>query len=318
LAKEFDDKGMHLDAAQRYRKVMQVTPDAWEAKYDLAVTLAKAKQTGEASSLLTSLEEAHPKDTKILSLVASTAEDAGNLALAVNALKGAIAADPNNPDRYLDCTRVLMDLDRNDEAAEIVKRGITQVPDPYALNVRLGAIEMMRGNHEKATIDYQQAIAAHPEVALGYVALAQTYMKDGDLKQALKVLTDGRSKAPPEYMLEYVFGLVSSELGQQDAAIAAFLHSIKLKADWAQPHYQLGIIHFQQGQLKEAQEDFENVLRLDDSNASAYFQLSRIYARTGNMPKAHEMAAKAQELNQTQKDQAMKAEKDRLGSFQPQ
>lgn len=318
LAKDFSDKGLYLDAAQRYRKVMQITPDAWEAKYDLAITLAKAKQTVEASSLLTSLEGAHQSDPKILSLVASAAEGEGNLALAVKALKSAITADPSNPDRYLDCTRVLMDLDRNDEAAEIVKRGITLVPDPYVLNIRLGAIEMMRGNHEKATADYQRAIEAHPEVALGYVALAQTYMKDGDLKQALKVLTDGRSKVPPDYALEYVFGLVSSTLGQQEPAIAAFLHSEQLNPDVAETHYQLGIIYFQQGQLKKAQDEFESVLRLDESYSGAYYQLSRIYARMGDMPKAHQMAAKAQELSQTQKNEAIKAEKDRLGSFQPQ
>jgi hypothetical protein len=38
----------------------------------------------------------------------------------------------------------------------------------------------------------------------------------------------------------------------------------------------------------------------------------------GDMPKAHQMAAKAQELSQTQKEEAIEAEKKRLGSFQPQ
>ncbi len=318
LAATFGDKGMFTESAERYRRLLRLAPASWEAKYDLAVTLTKVKQTVEASTLLASLEAEHEQDPKILSLVASAAEYAGNSSLALKALQGAIAADPNNPDRYLDYTQLLMDLNRYEEAAQIVSRGIMLAPDPYALKIRLGAIEMMMGDHEKATINYRQAIEMHPEVALGYVALAQTYMKDGDDQQALKVLSEGRSQVPADFALEYVFGLVSSELGQEKQAILAFVHSEQLNPNVVETHYQLGMVYFQEGQLKDAQQEFENVLRLDNSYPGAFFQLSRLYARMGDMQRARQMAAKAQELGRTQEDQAIQAEKSRLNSFRPQ
>jgi len=318
LAKDFNDKGLYTDSARRYRDVLQMTPDSWEAEYDLAVTLTKAGQPAEALSLLKSTEEAHNSDPKILAMIAWAAEYAGDSSLALNAYQKAIAADAANPDRYLDCTRLLMDLNRYDEAAKIASQGIAQVPDPYALRVRLGAIEMMQGNHEKAMLDYQQAIAMHPEVALGYVALAQTHMKDGDDQKAMDVLSEGRTRVAPDFALEYALGLVAYDLGRQEQAIAAFTRSEQLNPDIVEPHYKLGIIYFQNGQLKKAQEEIESVLRINSSHAGAHYQLSRVYARLGDMQRARRTAEIGQKLLRTQQDQAITAEKSRLSSLQPQ
>src|ERR1700757_1573112 len=123
----------------------------------------------------------------------------------IDTYQKAIGADPINPDRYLDCTRLLIDLDRYSEATSIIEHGITLVPDDYPLTIRLGAIAMMQGNREKARDTYRKAIAEHPTLALGHVALAQTYMKEGNDQQALKILTEARSIVPRDFALEYVF-----------------------------------------------------------------------------------------------------------------
>jgi Flp pilus assembly protein TadD len=318
LAKAFGDQGMYLESAQRFRRVLETHPESWETKYNLALNLAKAKQTDEASRLLTSLAAEHSKDPRILSMVASAAEFSGNSALALNAFQSAIAADPHNADSYLDCTRLLMDLNRYNDAAELVKRGVAQVQDPYPLTIRLGAIEMMRGDHEAAKTDYREAIEKHPEIALGYVALAQAYMKDGNDQEALKILSDGRTRVSSDFALEYAFGLTSLKLGQQEQAIEALTHAEELNPEVIEPHYQLGLSYMKQDQWKKAQEEFESVLRIDQSHAAAYYQLSRIYARMGDKQKAQQLAFKSRQLTRTQQDEAIKAEKSRLNSYQPQ
>jgi len=318
LAQAYSSSGFELDAAQRFRVVLQMQPASWEAKYNLALSLARAKQTGEASRLLQSLAADHRDNANVQSLVSAVAEFISDSALAVTALENAVAADPHNPDRYLDCTRLLMDLNRYDEADIVVRRGLSQVQDTYPLTIRLGAIEMARGNHQAAEDQYRQAILQHPSVALGYVALAQAFMKEGDDRQAIRVLTEGRSVVPPDFALEYALGIVSGRLGQQQQAIEAFVRSTQLNPDIVEPHYQLGLTYLQQGQLKESQEQFESVLRLDQTNVAACFQLSRIFARMGDKEKAQQMSARAQELGKTQQDSALRAERLRVSPFQPQ
>ncbi len=312
LAKALDQRQMYVESAARFRRIAQMQPSG-PNQYNLALALVKAKQTKQALPLLASLAAQHATDANLLSDIASAYESAGESALALDTWQKAIAADPANPDRYLDCTRLLIDLDRYKEATEIVQRGISLVPDDYPLTMRLGAIEMMTGDHALARATFQKAIAEHPGLALGYVAVAQSYMKDGNDEEALKVLTDARAAVPRDFALEYVFGLISFQLGQQKQAMEALKSAEELQPAVVEPHYQLGLLYMKTQQWKEAQEEFEQVLKLDPSNAPTYYQLSRTYQRLGESDKAQQMAKQASLLTKTQQEDAIKTQQLRFG-----
>jgi tetratricopeptide (TPR) repeat protein len=312
LAKLLDEREMYVESAARYRRISEMQPASWQNKYNLAIALVKAKQAKQALPLLASVTAEHATDANILTSVATAYESADENTLAFDAYQKAITADPTNPDRYLDCTRLLIDLNRYDEAVEIVQRGIARVPDDYPLTIRLGAVEMMRGNREKAREDYRKAIAEHPALALSYVALAQTYMKEGKDEEALKILTEGRTAVPRDFALEYVFGLVSFQLGQQKQAMDALKSAEELGPTVVEPHYQLGLLNMQMQQWKGAQEEFEEVLKLDPRNAATYYQLSRTYQRLGETDKAQQMAKEASVLTKTQREDAIKSQELRF------
>ena len=139
-------------------------------------------------------------------LLGAAYEANGDYPKALKAYASAVRNDPKS-DLYLDYTRLLMDLDRYGDAAQIVQQGIKNTPDAYALNIRLGSIDMTLGQYDQARQLFQKAIHQHPDIALGYVALAQTYMRDGKDQDAAKLLADTRGKIPPDAMLEYIYGL---------------------------------------------------------------------------------------------------------------
>jgi tetratricopeptide (TPR) repeat protein len=240
-------------------------------------------------------------------------EAAGEHQRALGLYQKAIAADPANPDRYLDCTRLLIDLDRYDEATRIVESGIPLVPDDYPLTIRLGAIAMMQGNRAQAREAYHKAISEHPALALGYVALAQTFIKEGNDQEALKVLTEARTVVPRDFALEYVFGLVSFQLGLQQQAMDALKAAREMSPTVVEPHFQLGLLYMKMQQWKGAREEFEQVLKLDPRNAPTYYQLSRTYQRLGETAKAQEMARQASLLTKTQREDAIKTQELRFG-----
>lgn len=317
MATLLTEKQMFVEAVTRFQKISELQPASWENKYNLAIALLKAKQQEKALTLLVPLAAERPKDVNIAILMASAYEASGNYPLALQAYQKGITIDPHNSDRYLDFTQVLMDLNRFDEAAAILQQGISNVTDPYALTIRMGALEMMRGDREKAQEKYREAITLHPNIALGYVALAQTYMKAGDNEEALKVLTDGRKNCARDFALEYVFGLVSSQLGQQDQAMEALKSAETLGPTVAEPHYQLGILYMQRLQWNNAKEEFQKVLQLDPKNAPTYYQLSRAYEQTGDKEKANEMAKHARILTRAKQEEATKAEQLRSSGSLP-
>jgi tetratricopeptide (TPR) repeat protein len=313
IAELLTQKQMYAESVARFQHIVDMQPDSWQNKYNLAIALLRAKQPKQAVPLLDAITAEHATDANLLTQVASAYESAGETQQAIDAYQKAIVADPINPDRYLDCTRMLIDLDRYGEATSIIERGIPLVPDDYPLTIRLGAIAMMQGNREKAREAYHKAITEHPTLALGHVALAQTYMKEGNDQEALKILTEARSVVPRDFALEYVFGLVSQQLGQQQQALEALKSAEELGPTVVEPHFQLGLLYMKLQQWKGAREEFEQVLKLDPRNAATYYQLSRTYQRLGDTAKAQEMAKQASLLTKTQREDALKTQELRFG-----
>jgi tetratricopeptide (TPR) repeat protein len=310
------DQKMYPEAVDRFERIVQMQPDFWGSKYDLSIALINANRPAEAVTILQSLSLKRSADPNILTLLGLAYEAAGDSPKALDSYEAAVRAEPENPDRYLDYTRLLMDLDRYDVAAQIVQRGMKDTPDAYGLNVRLGSIQMIQGRYDEARRSFQEAIQTHPEIALGHVALAQSYMRQGRDPEACQVLATSRKIAAPDAMLEYVYGLVLSHLSQPEEAIAAFRRSIALNSELAEPHDELGKLYYQSGLIQPARIEFERVLELDPHQANAHFQLSRIYARLGDSAKSNEMAQKTQLLLRRQREDGLRAQAARMRGFQ--
>jgi tetratricopeptide (TPR) repeat protein len=199
---------------------------------------------------------------------------------------------------------------------QIVQQGMRNTPDAYALNLRLGSIQMMQGQYNKAGQSFQTAIEAQPEIALGYIALAQSDMRDGRDQDASQILATAREKLPPDPMLEYLYGLVLSHLSKTDEAIAAFKRSVALNPETSESHYELGRLYFESGLMQPAKSEFERVLQLAPQHANAHYQLSRVYMRLGDNADSRAMAEQTRRLLQKQREEALEAQKARFGGFQ--
>jgi tetratricopeptide (TPR) repeat protein len=309
------EKKIYPEAVERFRRITQMQPASWSGKFDLAIALINDLQPGEAAELLRELTVERPNDANLFTLLGSAYEASENAPKALDAYRAAVRADPENPDRYLDYTRLLMDLDRYGEAVQIVQQGMRNTPDAYALNLRLGSIQMMQGQYNQAGQSFQAAIQAQPEIALGYIALAQSDMRDGRDQDASQILATAREKLPPDSMLEYLYGLVLSHLSKTDEAIAAFQRSVALNPETSEPHYELGRLYFESGLMQPAKSEFERVLQLAPQHANAHYQLSRVYARLGDNADSRAMAEQTRQLLQKQREAALEAQKARFGDF---
>ena len=81
-------------------------------------------RAAEASDLLTALRAEQPANADILTFLGSAYEMQQKMPEALEAYRAAAVADPSNPDRMLDYSRLLMDTDRYDEALQVVQAGM--------------------------------------------------------------------------------------------------------------------------------------------------------------------------------------------------
>ena len=311
---------LYPEAVQRFEYAVTANPHSWAAQYDLAIAQLNASHPGKAILILQPLAQQQPDNPAILSFLGSAYESANQLPQALDAYRNAVRADPQNSDRYLDYTRLLMDLDRVDEASKVIENGIQQQgvgapQDPYALDIRLGVLREKQARYDDARTAFNQAIALHPELVMGYVAVAQSYMQQGSDGQALIPLLKARAALAQDATLEYYVGLVSLRLGHVPQAEAALTNSIRLRPNVVESHYQLGKLYLQTNRVAQAQSEFERVLTLAPANSNAHYQLSKVYARLGETRKADQMAEETRRLMQSQREAALSRQKSRLTSF---
>jgi tetratricopeptide (TPR) repeat protein len=300
-----------------FQRIALLDP-SWESRYNLALALLYDRQFAEASTLLSALHNERPSNADVLMFLGSAFEMQDKKPEALEAYRSAAVADPSNPDRTLDYTRLLMDMDRYDEAIQFIQSGTTDTASSSPVKLRLGAVEMIKGDYAAARDAFNAALAENPELDAGYVGLAQTYARQGNDPEALRILEAARSKSPGRYLLEYYFGLLASRLGREDEAIVALERAAQLEPKSPDPSFELGKLYESKQDWPQARKAFESVIELNPQFAPAHYQLSHVYERLGLHAEADHEAQETHKLVNTQRDEALRKQRERAGRFQPQ
>jgi tetratricopeptide (TPR) repeat protein len=306
---------LYSQAAQCFRRIATIDA-SWENRYNLALALLYDRQPAEASTLLAALHAERPAHADTLMFLGSAFEMQDKMPQALEAYRAALVADPSNPDRTLDYTRLLMDMDRYDEAIQVVQAGGADVSSTV-LQLRLGAVEMIKGDYPAAQNAFHAALAVDPTLDAAYVGLAQTEARQGKDVDAIHIVEAAREKLPNHYPLEYYFGLLASRLGREQEAIVALENAARLEPASPDPSFELGKVYSAQQNWPQARQAFERVVALNPQFVSAHYQLSHVYAHLGLNSKAESEAQQTHVLVDAQRDQALRKQRERGVSLQP-
>jgi tetratricopeptide (TPR) repeat protein len=310
-------RGFNEQAVHCFRRIAQLDP-SWGNRYSLALALLFDGQPAEASTLLAALHTERPAHADTLMFLGSAFEAQQKMPEALEAYRAAAVADPSNPDRTLDYTRLLMDMDRYDEAIEFIQTDMMQTAATSPLKLRLGAVEMIKGDYVAAREAFQAALAENPELDAGYVGLAQTYARQANDAEAIQILEAARAKRPGRYLLEYYFGLLASRLGREQDALGALKQAAQLEPNSPDPSFELGKLYASKEEWPEARLAFEHVVELNPQFAAGHYQLRRVYEHLGLRDKAEQEAQQTQALMNKQREDSLRKQQERGGSFQPE
>lgn len=310
----FTQRASYAQAVRCFRRIAKLDP-SWQNRYNLALALLYDGNPAEASTLLAALRTERPANADILMFLGSAFEAQQKMPEALEAYRAALLADPSNPDRTLDYTRLLMDTDHYDEAIQVVQSGMGQTDATAPLQLRLGALEMIKGNYDKARDAFNAVLATDPELDVAYVGLAQTYAREANDNEAIHILELARNERPGHYLLEYYFGLLASRLGREQEAVIALEKAAQVEPKSPDPFFELGKLYGSQQDWSHARVALEHVVELNPKFAPAHYQLSRVYEHLGLRGRAEQEAQQTHALINTQRDDALRKQRERGGSF---
>jgi tetratricopeptide (TPR) repeat protein len=147
--------------------------------------------------------------------------------------------------------------------------------------------------------------------------LAQTYARQANDTEAIHILEAARDKLPGRYLLEYYFGLLAGRLGHVQEAILAFEKAAQLEPNNPDSFYELGKLYGAEQNWPQARLALEHVVELNPESSPAHYQLSRVYAHLGLNSRAGQEARQTHALVDSQRDQALRKQRERAASFQP-
>jgi tetratricopeptide (TPR) repeat protein len=307
----------YAQAVHCFRRITSLE-NSWENRYNLALALLYDGLSSEASTLFVALHTERPANADVLMFLGSAFEMQQKMPEALEAYRAAAATDPSNPDHTLDYTRLLMDMDRYDEAIQAVQTGLGETDATAPLQLRLGAVEMVKGNYDAARDAFHAALATDSELDAAYVGLAQTYARQANDAEGLHILEAARAKRPSRYLLEYYFGMLASRMGREQEAAVALENAAQLQPNSIDPFYELSKIYVAQKNWPQARKALEHVIELNPQFVPAHYQLSRTYAHLGLSAQADQEARQTRTLMDAQRAESLRKQRERGASFQPQ
>ncbi|HZZ72305.1 MAG TPA: tetratricopeptide repeat protein [Pirellulales bacterium] len=194
--------------------------------------------------------------------IAETGETSGERPVAAKPAKTkAVDKDAGSYSQQMAKARALENNGRWDDARSIYEKLLSDFPDRYETNHRLGVIADHRRHYAEAVLYYQAALKLHPKDAEIYDDLGYSYFLAGQLSKA--------------------------EIACSKA--------VSLEPESPRFHNNLGLIHGNQGNLNAALVDF----RKAGSEADAQFNLAFILAEKGNFDGAKDCFRRALDADPT-------------------
>jgi len=187
--------------------------------------------------------------------------------------------------RYLDLAIFLSRVNRLPEAIEVLKQGLTRLPDAFPLLSRLAHFYMRLGKLQEALEMSQAALRIDPHYFDALVIAAAVEDVRGNWDESIKHYKTALEIEPENKMVQmkYAYALGSAGFGEEAVEIDEALKDENPK-DF-RIYQDLGVIYTSLGRLERAEENLSKAVQLNPSPES-YLNYAVILERVGKLPEA--------------------------------
>lgn len=265
------------EAVPLFKHVLDLDPENSIARYDLALLECRAEDSEGALATLEPLLKSQTPDSRALRLAAAIHEANNETPQAIELLRSAIIANPDEIENYLGFATLAFKHGSYSVGIDIVSAGISRRPDAAPLFMARGVLYGQNGEFEKAMDDFDQAHKLDPSNSMAASAEGIALSQRHNNKEALEAFRRQVSEHPKDAFGYYLLAEALSWSGSDEKAGGY------------------------QKNLEEAIANAEKAKELDPSLTQVYDLLATLYLQNEQFPKAIEVCRIA--LKRTPNDQ---------------
>ena len=271
--------GRYEDAIDQYRQALQQI-DEPSIRRNLAVALLRTGQIREAAAEAERALVAQPGDRDALLLLADCRLRLGETQGALDLLKPAAAASPDDKAIAYLLGTALLDLNRTGDAQVVMDRVFRD--DSPESHVLLGSMYARRKAWAAALAEYEKARSANPKLPLVNFLYGEALMKErNDWAGAASAFHAELAIDPNHYESNLLLGTLLREEGRTEEAVACLEHAARLRGEDLAVKFSLGAAYLATGRMTEAQRLLEEVARAAPGHLPTQMQLAVLYTRLG-------------------------------------
>ncbi len=182
------------------------------------------------------------------------------------------------------------------KAEQVYQALIKQLPKQAVGYMKMGVSRKYQRKPSEAAGYFSQAIERNPKDLSAINEYIFALAASKQVEKAKKVLDDYVAKEPKNPLLWEMAGRFNLASRKLDEAEAAFLKSIELAPDYAQPYYELGVMYASQRKLPEAEKKFRVVVEKNDKNVGAHTLLGVVLNSQNRIDDANKHYRRALDL----------------------
>lgn len=250
-------------------------PPAGAYAGDVTAALARATAVnfaeGPAAAIevLLAAERRFPSDARLPAMRADLAYQLDRREMVDEALKRALALDPDEPSALLVQARyratVFSDLDG---ALAILRHAADVAPGADAVWNEIGIVQSDRNAVIEADAAHRKAIALNPENPALYANYARFLIDNDQTAAARKAIDEAEALDPESYAVLAAKGRYLLRMGKRDEAEQALLAASAVNPTYGDGLIGLAIAAYQQGAREEAEQALDNAGRFDPEDPS--------------------------------------------------
>ncbi|MBI5153706.1 tetratricopeptide repeat protein [Candidatus Poribacteria bacterium] len=165
-------------AVNRYREVLKLRPDDFDAQFHIASSMMEENKYEEAIQELDKLQKRHPKNVEVLNLLGWAMLNSGKVDQGFNTWNRSLAIDPKNPATRENVVRAHLTLGKQyrqkglfTPALVHLKKLLRYLPGSAEVFMEIAATYDMKGDTRSAQQAYEQVLAIDPKNKIARKAL---------------------------------------------------------------------------------------------------------------------------------------------------
>lgn len=267
-------QGKYAEAVGEFKKVLELKPLYEDVRLALAKAQMKAGLFADAEAELKKALETNPKYLDVLKTLGLLYLEQRRYSDSIQAFAGTCEKYPHFADLRFEMSRALYASGELTRAEQELRAAI-EINSRYAnAHMRLGMLNLRRGNVQEAILNLRNASEFDPEDSLKIALVAHAHFLDDNSLEALRHIEMAIGKAKDLPVLQHWKTLV---LGKAKPSSGFFAKKSSPDPALAEIHQCLGVAYARAKKYNESVVELDEAVARDPKEVDSYVLLAAVY-----------------------------------------